>query len=908
MSRPHYGVSGLATDANPIGVVPDGSLLEASECVVRRLGVASPRPGFKVGSSTSLSNISAIVPYDGSQLLVGSNKVTRWANDTQVKADYVPTDGNFKLDAGAAFLHGCEARGALYLNTTDCPRRLTSSSDTVAYGVGMRQPFLIYASDAAGTAVEIGYGVAYRAAIRRKTSAGLITLSEPSGRFVWRNASGTARDVSLSVFFERYTSPPLAGDEVLLYRTAAVTSSIEPSDEMRLVKAYVLTSSDITAGYCTLKDTTPDAKRYGETLYTSPSREGIQRANICPPAALDMALYKGSMFYGFLGPSASRIIRWTEAGDCTGKAEGIGYRGVSTWMTNNRDDATLASATGIQVGMLVNGSMGAANWGNPTTHVRVTSLVGTDVVFSHKWVGSTGSQTISYVDSIKISAADGSSSAYHPAWAALQMVVSLTGANTGWPDANVRASVLSDFGNYINSLQRFARRVVELQSHFSTGTFELSATHGDEYDAPLPLISSNAPEDATRDNLTNCVTWSKQDEPEHFMRGQVWYVGNAKSPVLRIFGTQDALWILKGQGDGIYRLSGLGELNGWRVEQFDSTTFLLDPRLACQLGSTVYAWTNQGLVSIDDRGVIPLSGPKIGNLTREIERIFTIDKLGQADCSCVANQKTGEVIFSMGRVYVYNTRTQAFTTWFDDQTAEFDRDDVVSMAYDTTTNKLLIGTDDDGALRVELAYLDDFALHADGGYAVTISSNSGGNVVLSGAHATWVPKVGDIIATSSALRSRITAVTDSTHFAIELPEGQATIGTGAARAYVPFEARLAWLAKSNEGPSQTSRFRELTVHFESLSGVGSWSLEMSKRRDFAESQTRTLEEEHYTFAAIDETDVTPDVPADRTVLVPMEIGYATRIYPRFICDNADARWAISGLTEIADSVSTRVSL
>ena len=85
-------------------------------------------------------------------------------------------------------------------------------------------------------------------------------------------------------------------------------------------------------------------------------------------------------------------------------------------------------------------------------------------------------------------------------------------------------------------------------------------------------------------------------------------------------------------------------------------------------------------------------------------------------------------------------------------------------------------------------------------------------------------------------------------------------------------------------------------------------MHMSKRRDFSTYETRTTTESTYEFTATSGGDVEPDLPADRCVLVPMDVAYTTRLYPRFVCSDGDARWAISGLTEVGDSTSTRVSL
>jgi hypothetical protein len=93
---------------------------------------------------------------------------------------------------------------------------------------------------------------------------------------------------------------------VQVYRTATISAvegldldDIDPGDECNIVYEKGLTQPDIDAGEFTFTDTTPESFRAsGAPLYTNEiTGEGILQSNDPPPIALDMALFRNSMFY-----------------------------------------------------------------------------------------------------------------------------------------------------------------------------------------------------------------------------------------------------------------------------------------------------------------------------------------------------------------------------------------------------------------------------------------------------------------------------------------------------------------------------------------------------------------------------------------------------------------------------------
>lgn len=116
-------------------------------------------------------------------------------------------------------------------------------------------------------------------------------------------AEGNSANVELTLVI------PSTLDEtyfVQVYRTAPIEASegqdinnIDPGDEMNLVYEQGLTAAEISAGELTFTDNLPETFRSSAVpLYTNAiTGEGILQANDQPPIALDLFLFRNSMFY-----------------------------------------------------------------------------------------------------------------------------------------------------------------------------------------------------------------------------------------------------------------------------------------------------------------------------------------------------------------------------------------------------------------------------------------------------------------------------------------------------------------------------------------------------------------------------------------------------------------------------------
>jgi hypothetical protein len=536
------------------------------------------------------------------------------------------------------------------------------------------------------------------------------------------------------------------------------------------------------------------------------------------------------------------------------------------------------------------------------------------ITVTHVWNGATDGAPVSltFYDSVRITVTGGTDQ-YWPIASIASFLAALSVANSTIGTAGSSELFGYGIGDAITATdgtQTFGERRVFAIEMFKPGDgpFNVRATHGDEYEPALPLPSAAVDDVSEQDAFENGLTWSKTDQPEHFMQSVRWLVGREDVPILRIFATRTALWILKGKGDGVYRLTGFGERSGWRVDQFDSSTYLLHPCLATQYGDAVYFWSNVGAVMLTDAGIVPLSKDPIGADTArveiEIDHEQTNSTLG---CFAAVNEKEGEVIFGLpviettetdtNRVFVLNTQTKAWSRWFASGStgeAGWETDHHFSAAmYDPETRLVYFGDYGDGRTYVERAPDESYVTHADEEFTVTITDITGNTVTIAGGSG-WTPAEGDLIRYSGGI-TPVTGVTSSTVFAVA--DGtQLSVAVGAV-GYVAYSSVLQWITKTGGAPGTVKRFRTLTTHWEDTYGIREWSATYepvtfgaSASADYTRTWARTVGAE-----------------ADDLRYVPRNAALGTRLLYTLEIRQADARWRLSGLTLAMDAAGSRLN-
>lgn len=874
-----YGVYGLITDPSP-PQLKKGALSTAHNVVFRRPNTAEPRPGFEAGATTVLDAVWKLIPFDGDVLVVGEGEgsaATVWAADGST---FVEDEDAGSLDWANPHIRGTIARRNLYLTTGDAVRKLTASDDIEAeraHGVLAPSHFLL------GTTGDPGFlsndeMVAYRATVSRTDENGLTVVSAPSGRAMIYNAGlGANLSVSLDIMLR---GENIAGDVIHVFRSATVPDTLRPSDDLRLVKELVVTSTDVSNGYASLVDSVADNDR-GQALYTNPTREGIERSNVRPPLARDLALFQGSLFAANV-TFPPRLTFSLSPGTDTDTYTTNGTR------TNASATVTVASAAGLKIGQIYT-DPGPGGWSG-TGPTIITNIVATTLTMNHTWGGATDGAPVAltFEDSIRVKTA--TEDQYYLASTSSRLLAAFNTAAfpvaRSVPSTELYLQAINDatLSNGSSTEEVGARRTFLIEAVLpSHAGFEVYATHGDQYEPPLPEPALADGEPSVTTDVPNGLSWSKADQPEHFLLSALWYVGVETSPILRIIPTRDSLIILKGKGDGIYRLTGFGERSGWRVDPIATDTYLLHPELALETDGRVFAWTNKGMVEVTDAGVSPPLNSPIANQTAEHER--TLDGVATAFFAfSLANTKGSELVWGLpnagasadegvSTAYVINTRTNAWSTWLDGNSH------YTTAVVNPDDGLMYVGRDDSGDVEAEREPDADI-VHADAAVAITITDIDADTNELTFT-GTYDAQLGDLIESANGEQSIVTELVDATHVIVQ---SVGVMNTGAATAYAAFYSQLTWLPETGGSSSVWKRYIDHVTHWDDFYGMARWTVLLSADGHAAAQleYTRTLDRSQHKTN-------------DTRALPPRSASNARHLTHGLIIQNADARWRITGV-------------
>lgn len=356
-------------------------------------------------------------------------------------------------------------------------------------------------------------------------------------------------------------------------------------------------------------DNTADAAR-GTTLYTSPSRGGIEAANDRPPGCACIERFRGSLFFGnTTGPH--RIVVSYTGGIFTGASTGVGLRQYTGNTTIGSNQITgLSSTVGLRIGQAVLPTGAAVLQGT------ITSIVGTTVTTSANATVNNTAGNINFYDALNI---DGD--ANNPI-----RLSSLTGS----PTSNFYYVALTNLaGTYqvyeqTPALPGYNNTVVIERIARGGSAFQLRGSRGDEMSPVVPLTTAGSGLASTNDVYPNGLMWSEPDEPEHCPPKNFARVGDAGKAILALVATKDRLLIWK--EDGLFMLTGDTSKN-FALYPLDTTCMCVLPGSVQRLQNTVYGLTNLGLVAIDEGGGVNIVSRSVQT---ELAPIVTAIRQAQA--------------------------------------------------------------------------------------------------------------------------------------------------------------------------------------------------------------------------------------------------------------------------------------
>ncbi len=219
----------------------------------------------------------------------------------------------------------------------------------------------------------------------------------------------------------------------------------------------------------------------------------------------------------------------------------------------------------------------------------------------------------------------------------------------------------------------------------------------------------------------NRVFFSKAGQAEAVPIYQYLDVGSSNFPIQRIIALRDSVYIFK-ETEGIFTITGT-DFSSFRSTLFDSSTKLKAIESAITFNNLIFAYTDQGVISVSDSGVSVISqdieSPLVKLLANDnISKAFGVGYDSERSYLLFIPEKASDTYCNIA--YVYNSFTNTFTTW--------KLGNIKAGILDKDENKLYFATSDNTILQERKAYTEyDFY---DKEYEVNLVSFSDYDIVL----------------------------------------------------------------------------------------------------------------------------------------------------------------------------------
>jgi len=627
------GSTGLVLAPGELSTAP-GALIQADNVNVEAPGVIRSRFGFAKTAngfggpvwkclSTKELAASLLMNYGSASVATG----LKYGDGT---GSAVAITGTF-TNQPATRMQCAVSRRNHYLTTDEGVRRLETDFSPWFAGMPKGLPLdltgasgvpVTVLSGAPGVVVNDGEAVAYRVVWCKKDQQGAVMRGSPAGRVVVYNNTRTtgwvttvAKNVSCRIVLPKAAltaSTALTTDYFYqLYRSRAEVSPIVPGDDMNLVAEAFLTSSDISAGYVDVADSTPELFRaLGEPLYTNANvggddgagGPGLSQSNDPPPRARDVSLF------------AECLVLSDLVYPCA-----LDFTILSTVASTGLTAGDTLTIGGIVYTAVASGATPANN------EFRVITVAG----------GSTASEA-----------------AERSAQNLIEAINRSTTNTTVWA--------------YYASSPTTLPGQVHLESRVNATAFTaLASAHGNAYRPQLGATVS-----AIGDTFANGFAFSKPAQGDAVPRVNLGFIGRDDTALLRQVVLRDGVYFFTDAG--IYRLTGR-DFASFSVQEFDLSFRLAGRELVVVCDDFIFAWGYEGIAKISSAGVEYISNAIEPLVWQTINTLGQTRLAGYAWAT--AYRSRHKVLFSIpaaatgsnagNAVYtlVYDTRMQSWTRW-----------------------------------------------------------------------------------------------------------------------------------------------------------------------------------------------------------------------------------------------------
>jgi hypothetical protein len=364
---------------------------------------------------------------------------------------------------------------------------------------------------------------------------------------------------------------------------------------------------------------------------------------------------------------------------------------------------------------------------------------------------------------------------------------------------NRQTSGLDVYGYYLSGFEDLPGKLRFEDKVVGGASWAITSSKGSAFSPILPETGTTV--SSSNEAKGNRIYIAKQQEPEAVPLLQYLDAGSADKNIKRIIALRDSVFILK--EDGIYRMTGTS-VSDFDISLFDNTAILIGDETAVTLNNQVFAYTTQGVVAISDTGVQVISRSVEGDLLELSSDLYPNFETASFGVGYETERKY--LLFTVSettdtyatQVYVYNSFTNAWTTWTMDRSAGIinEADDKLYMAHGSTAE-----------VRQERK---TFTLtdYAEDEYAVTIVSATGTTVEMA---STANAAVGQTLFQGTEVQGVVTEVTDATH--VEIDRTVSWVA-GAATLYDNISVSAKWAPAHGGAPGVLKHFPEATVFFQ----------------------------------------------------------------------------------------------
>ncbi len=455
------------------------------------------------------------------------------------------------------------------------------------------------------------------------------------------------------------------------------------------------------------------------------------------------------------------------------------------------------------------------------------------------------------------------------------------------------------YAYYISGYQQLPGQILLQERTIGGAVFSIISTRGGAFSPVLP--SSGTSYASTNTAQQNGVAVSKVGQPEAVPLVNLLPVGASDQPGYRILPLTDAVYVLK--ADGVFRITGDNPSNLVVTIAYPDT-ILTVPESAVVLNNSIYAYTNQGIVTINQSEPQLLSFP----IEDQLQPIQTITDFAGMSFG-VAYPSDRKYVFACPTdstdthptgEWVYNYITQAWTRW--------DRA-VTGGLVNANDNKLYFCSQAALSMlqeRKSYTVMD----YADESFACVISNFSGTTITV---NSTTDADVGMSIAQTNSLHpnlpvtSVITEITDATHLEV-MDTLQWTIGPAAY--YQPIDCTVGYAPAHGGFPLYLKHYTTLNFEVDQLTArtlTGQISSDLSPYKEDLEIEPVLLGfGEGGPFGTSEQFGGTVGTLIPLAALVPQEKARAHWINVYLNQNEALRKFAMLGATAEYEITSTRM--